>query len=1294
MRTLLLPACLRRVIALGLLACAAITTSALHAQSLAATFNAATDIPVTAASYTATGEATFTLGFAPTPGTNLTVVKNTGLPFIDGQFSNLPNGATVNLTHNGATYPFVAWYYGGEGNNDLVLLWPYTGLAAWGRIGSDGFGNYGVTHSPHPAGVDQSGVLLGKTIVRVVRGGYHTLALCSDGTVAAWGDNTYGQLGDNSTTDRPVAIAVNSEPGTSALAGKTVVALVAGQDHSLAVCSDGAVVGWGKSNEGELGENGQMFMHKVPVAVNMEAGMSALAGKTVVSVAAGETHSVALCSDGTLAAWGGNLHGQLGDNSSLTRKLPVAVNVTADMSALASKTVVSVAAGNYHNLALCSDGTLAAWGWNLYGQLGDNRRALGQVPVAVSRVAGTSALFGKTVLSIAAGNDHNLALCSDGILVSWGSNDHGQLGIGTTTNAPVPVVVNAMSGTSALFGKMVATIATGCDYSLASCSDGTMLAWGRNDYGQLGDNSTTDRPVPVAVDTASGKSVLAGKRVGGLPEGGQADHSIALYGLLSTAAPEIAITGNNVGIADGDTTPTSTDFTSFGNVAVPHSQGRVFSISNLGNVPLNLTNRPNVILSGAEGYAFEVALAPAYDVLPGGSTRFVINFNPKLPGLHTATVTITSNAIDHPSFSFNISGFGALGTKRAQTITFAPPATVYLGQSALSLGAYSSSGLPVTLSVVPVGATAPGANIAGNVLNLTGAGTMKVQASQAGDDLYAAAPTMVKTITIKADPTSLTLLDLAQTYTGTPRTIRTLGGTGEVTIQYKVGTSFGTSAPINAGSYPVRAADSKGTKTGTLVIAKAPLYVTPDDRWKFGSQDNPPLTLGYSGWINGDSASLVNTAPTLKTTATRTSVGGVYPITASGGSVLANYGYIYQQGALVVDSLAGSYEALLTRDGGGLVGKLEITVAASNTGFTGKLYCADEKTALPLKGTLTYYDPRYQLAGGVATAASNGISYIVIITPWLNGNLTARISRDGRTYVGGSAYATSNTGRRLLTQASGKTVLYSGGHTVVLEPALPVGSGVPTGAGWATAAISAKGVMTLAGRLGDGTSFTTSLNPDDAVDPVFRIFVQPYKTGSATRLYSCFGGAFTLLPHPSTSPALAGRRYVESADLTWAKAGLATDTTYRTGFGSIFNPVSTVMMLDPWLSPTTPPTATLAARLGLTNSSVEVQHSDTESTLNSDLPTRVSLSSKNLVSVTTPIANTTKWKATLVPATGLFSGSFELADTTPKPRVVPFTGVLRQPATAPDTLIGDGHYLLPPLTGTEKTTGEIMLLRP
>ena len=93
------------------------------------------------------------------------------------------------------------------------------------------------------------------------------------------------------------------------------------------------------------------------------------------------------------------------------------------------------------------------------------------------------------------------------------------------------------------------------------------------------------------------------------------------------------------------------------------------------------------------------------------------------------------------------------------------------------------------------------------------------------------------------------------------------------------------------------------------------------------------------------------------------------------------------------------------------------------------------------------------------------------------------------------------------------------------------------------------------------------------------------------------------------------------------------------------------------------------------------------------MPTRLSLSTTNAVSVLTPSANLTKWKTlTFMPTTGTFTGSFELTDAIKRP--VTFSGILRQPATLPDTLIGEGHYLLPPLTGTEKTTGEVMFTRP
>jgi hypothetical protein len=130
-----------------------------------------------------------------------------------------------------------------------------------------------------------------------------------------------------------------------------------------------------------------------------------LADKTVVAVSAGVSHNLALCSDGTLAAWGLNgRNGALGNNDTNFSSVPVAVDTSG---VLAGKTVIAIAAGSNSSQALCSDGTLAAWGANIYGQLGDNSIAASKVPVAVDR---TGLLAGQKVVAIAAGDFHRLVI--------------------------------------------------------------------------------------------------------------------------------------------------------------------------------------------------------------------------------------------------------------------------------------------------------------------------------------------------------------------------------------------------------------------------------------------------------------------------------------------------------------------------------------------------------------------------------------------------------------------------------------------------------------------------------------------------------------------------------------------------------------------------------------------------------------------------------------------------------------------------------------------------------------------
>ena len=157
-----------------------------------ATWNTATDVPVSASSYTATGNTVnFNLNFAPPTGTNLTVVNNTGLPFISGTFDNLAQGQTVALSYNGATYNYVANYYGGTGN-DVVLVWANSRAFAWGYNSDGELGVGSTTQRNVMVPVTASGVLAGKVIVALAQGSNHSLALCSDGTVVSWGYNLYG----------------------------------------------------------------------------------------------------------------------------------------------------------------------------------------------------------------------------------------------------------------------------------------------------------------------------------------------------------------------------------------------------------------------------------------------------------------------------------------------------------------------------------------------------------------------------------------------------------------------------------------------------------------------------------------------------------------------------------------------------------------------------------------------------------------------------------------------------------------------------------------------------------------------------------------------------------------------------------------------------------------------------------------------------------------------------------------------------------------------------------------------
>jgi alpha-tubulin suppressor-like RCC1 family protein len=325
----------------------------------------------------------------------------------------------------------------------------------------------------------------------IAAGNAHSCAL-EDGRAYCWGENDYGQLGDGSTADSAVPVAVVT---TGVLAGKTLTQISAGGGGGLDTCaldSAGAVYCWGAGLDGGLGDRSTADS-SVPVAVD---AAGALAGKTITEISTGADGACALDSAGAAYCWGDNDYGELGDGNTLPSSVPVPVD---HGGALAGKTITQVSAGYEDTCALDSAGAAYCWGDDYYGELGDNGRNgnYSDVPLAVS-----GALAGQVLTQVSAGWWDACALDRDGSAYCWGT--------GAVTSSAVPVPVS-------LPGQRLAQVSAGLGENCGLSTAGAAYCWGDNGYGELGDGSTASSAAPVPVSTSG---VLAGKTLAQVSAGG------------------------------------------------------------------------------------------------------------------------------------------------------------------------------------------------------------------------------------------------------------------------------------------------------------------------------------------------------------------------------------------------------------------------------------------------------------------------------------------------------------------------------------------------------------------------------------------------------------------------------------------------------------------------------------------------------------------------------------------------------------------------------------------------------
>lgn len=276
----------------------------------------------------------------------------------------------------------------------------------------------------------------------------------------------------------------------------------------------GAVIGayaFGANDSGQLG----LGSFNPPIGPTQISGLA-----NVRQVAEGQVFGAALLADGTVDTWGYDGDGELGDGqvSSTYRLNPAPVPGLTG--------VTQIAAGYQHVLALKSDGTVWAWGYNFFRELGDGTQTDRPTPFQIPGLTG--------IQQVSASFYDSMALGTDGSVWAWGHNGFGELGDGTTTNRATPVKLTSLSG--------VAQVSAGYEHTLAVKADGTVWAWGNNAFGQLGVGTTVNHASPVQVPGLTGVTQVAAGQT----------HSLAIAG----PGGSVLAWGDdtNSGLGDGATT--------------------------------------------------------------------------------------------------------------------------------------------------------------------------------------------------------------------------------------------------------------------------------------------------------------------------------------------------------------------------------------------------------------------------------------------------------------------------------------------------------------------------------------------------------------------------------------------------------------------------------------------------------------------------------------------------------------------------------------------------------------------
>lgn len=588
---------------------------------------------------------------------------------------------------------------------------------------------------------------------QVETNGGFTCATKSDATVWCWGLNSSGQLGDGTTTNRNRPVQVVDLTG--------VVSVDAGYDYACALKSDTTVWCWGGNGNSSLGD-GTTTNRNRPVQVKDSTGLSYLTGVTQMSTGSG--HACAVTSNGSAWCWGWNHYfilGSSGPASSIPKQVP---NIT---------TATQIRAGEFFTCVLLASKAISCWG--------DGGRG---------NITGSAGLSGVTFLSKSKGN-HVCAIAIDETLKCWGYNDHGQIGIGDTTNRTSPVTIAGFSGALSVSSNNHTTCAVQ--------SDQTVFCWGWGALGQLGNGSTVDQFTPTAVSNVVGATQVSAGYT----------HTCAL---LADTSIQCWGRNNSGELGDGTTTSRTTAVSVSAPpvaLATPTSVAATATSSTLKSINVSWAANTN-----AASFTVKIYNSAGGSVLgtktgvTGSSTTITSSTYGSIADntAYKITVTAIGDGTNYLTSSESSQASVTTNSQSTQTpVLLSSTSGTYGTDITLDISGGSGSGA-VTYAVTTTG-TAGCSIISGTTLRATSPGTCTVTATKAASGIYSADSSNATTVTFGKRTQSSLAVSTTSGDAIIGITVATTGGSGTGAVTYSV-TSGTAMCTLASGVVTARTAGS------------------------------------------------------------------------------------------------------------------------------------------------------------------------------------------------------------------------------------------------------------------------------------------------------------------------------------------------------------------------------------------------------------------------------------------------------------------------------------------------------